>query len=352
MVLVGGAYRESIWSFRHRCRAWPYPLEGSAVAQMSSMSRVSGAWLVSASIVALASLAGNAVGQQTAVKVAAKGVELKPFAQDVPPAAYSIEMVPIPGSDDGSIKPFFIGKTEITWEAMDVYVYRLDEEKGDNPPGVDAVSRPSKPYIPPDRGFGHEGYAAISVSIKNAMGFCEWLSTRTGRHYRLATEAEWEHAARGGGAGDFGVGVDANSIGEYAWIESNSNDMPHEVGKKKPNAWGLYDMLGNAREWVIGKDGKPTSKGGSYKDGPDAIKIGESIVQTPAWNASDPQVPKSKWWLSDAPFAGFRIVCEADPQTGLPAKFVPAPNQDAKVERPGAATPATPSTPASPATPK
>lgn len=279
-------------------------------------------------LIPISMFGATALAQQAASRVGA--VELKPFAQGVPPAAYQIEMVPIPGSDDGAIKPFFISKTEVTWEAMDVYVYRLDEEKGDNPPGVDAVSRPSKPYIPPDRGFGHEGYAAISVSFKNAAGFCEWLSTRTGRKYRLATEAEWEHAARGGGTGDFGSGegqapIDEATITEYAWLASNSNDTPHPVGSRKPNGWGLFDMFGNAREWVIGANAKPTSKGGSYKDQPAEAKCGVNLPQTSEWNASDPQVPKSKWWLSDGPFIGFRIICEADPATGKPAAFTPAP---------------------------
>lgn len=241
----------------------------------------------------------------------------KPFTQDVPPAAFSFEMIPIPGSADGRIKPFYLAKTELTWEAFDVFVYRLDEEKGDNPPGVDAVTRPSKPYIPPDRGFGHEGYAAISISFKNAQGFCEWLSARTGRKYRLPTEAEWEHAARAGGSSELGAGPDAlideAQITEYAWLESNSDGSPKAVATRKPNAWGLYDMIGNVREWVVGDDGKPTTKGGAYTDSIELAAITGEVQQTSAWNGSDPQVPKSKWWLSDGPFVGFRVVCDSDP---------------------------------------
>ncbi len=291
-------------------------------------------------LVAMLAFPFGTAGAQTANAKAA-GAELKPFAQSFAPSAYELDMVPIPGSDDGAIKPFFISKTEVTWEAMDVYVYRLDEEKGDNPPGVDAVSRPSKPYIPPDRGFGHEGYAAISVSFKNAAGFCEWLSARTGLKYRLATEAEWEHAAKGGGSGPFGTGeghdaIDEKSIGDYAWLVDNSNDTPHPVGAKKPNGFGLFDMFGNAREWVTQAGDKHTSKGGSYKDAPADSKLGVDQPQTSEWNASDPQVPKSKWWLSDGPFIGFRIVCEADPATGKPAK---ASVTAAPAARPGDAGP-------------
>lgn len=245
--------------------------------------------------------------------------KLVAYAQEIPVAAYKIDMLPIPASADGSIKPFYMSKTELGWEAFDVYIYKLDEEAGKPPKGTgaDAISRPSKPYLPPDRGFGHEGYAAISMSHKNATEFCKWLSVQTGKTYRLATEAEWEHAARAGE-----TTAASTSIDELAWTEANSGDTPHPVGKKKPNAWGLFDMIGNVAEWVDGKDGKPVTKGGSYKDAPgsEALTITGREPFNRDWNSSDPQVPKSKWWLSDGPFIGFRIVCETSIPAGAVAK--------------------------------
>lgn len=230
----------------------------------------------------------------------------KPFRQEVAATAYAIEMVPIPASEDGSIKPFWMSRTEITWDVFDVYAFRLDEgEPGGE--GVDAVSRPSKPYLPPDRGLGHEGYAAISVGFKNAQEFCNWLSARTGRHYRLPTEAEWEHACRAGGA-------ESPPLDEIAWHAGNSEGVPHPVGTKKPNAWGLHDMHGNVLEWVVGADGKPVTCGGSWRDPPEKVGCGARQKQDPSWNSTDPQVPKSKWWLSDGPFVGFRIVCDPEPR--------------------------------------
>jgi hypothetical protein len=69
-------------------------------------------------------------------------------------------------------------------------------------------------------------------------------------------------------------------------------------------------MLGNIAEWIIGNDGAPVVAGGSFKDKAEQIHGSSRAKQTPAWNATDPQFPKSKWWLADAPFVGFRVVCE------------------------------------------
>ena len=285
-----------------------------------------------AQLIALALLAASAIAAQPKTvepsKNAADNAKVTAFSQEISTAAYKIEMLLVPGSADGKVKPFFISKTELTWEAFDVYIYRLDEEAGKAPPGApDAVTRPSKPYLPPDRGFGHEGFAAISMSHKNATEFCKWLtahSAGTGRTYRLPTEAEWEHAARAGDAksSDKPTGAavaEGSSLNDCAWSAANAADAPHAVAKKKPSALGLYDMLGNVAEWVDGKDGKPAVKGGSFRDAADKLTVAARTPSDPAWNRSDPQVPKSKWWLADAPFIGFRIVCDVQPSTDKPA---------------------------------
>lgn len=225
------------------------------------------------------------------------------FMQEVPAAAYAFEMVRIPGDPERGIAPFWIARTEITWQAFDVFVYSLDNPE--QTPGSDAVTRPSKPYLPPDRGFGHDDYAAISMSFRSAEEFCAWLSAKSGRRYRLPTEAEWEFACADAPA-------DPAVLAETAWFADNADGKPHEVASKAPNAFGLHDMLGNVQEWCVGSDGKPVTKGGSYRDDASQLTPSARQPQTYAWNSSDPQIPKSKWWLSDAPFVGFRVVCEDD----------------------------------------
>lgn len=241
------------------------------------------------------------------------------FSQMVPGTLVNFEMRPIAGGTletigaEGKaakveIKPFFIGKTEVTWDEYDIYAFRLDLSQEQQAAGVDAKSRPSKPYGAPDRGFGHAGFAALAMTYYSAQGYCEWLSAKTGKKFRLPTEAEWEWAARAGTLP--ATPLTADQLKGVAWYWDNAEDKAQRVASKTPNAWGLHDTLGNVWEWCVGSDGQPCVRGGGYLDKAAQIYPGARAVQTPKWNQNDPQNPKSKWWLANAPFVGFRVVCE------------------------------------------
>jgi formylglycine-generating enzyme required for sulfatase activity len=100
-----------------------------------------------------------------------------------------------------------------------------------------------------DKGYrrkGSETLPIVGVNWENAVAYCKWLSSTTGKTYRLPTEAEWEYAARGGEAHPYAGSRDVN---ETAWYDNNSGSNPHPVGQKKANGFGLHDMSGNVWEW-------------------------------------------------------------------------------------------------------
>jgi formylglycine-generating enzyme required for sulfatase activity len=283
------------------------------------------------------------------VKVAGKKVDA--FKQEIPGAAFSVEMVPIPGDDAKKVPAFFLARTEIPWDAYDAFLFNKDDEAGLTPLAADVLTRPSRPYIPPDCGFGHAGYAAICVSFRNVTEYCKWLSARTGLKFRLPTEQEWEHAAAAGTTTAYSFGDDASKLGEYGWFADNSDESPHKVASKKPSPWGLYDIHGNVAEWVTASDSKNIGgvvKGGSWDSKADGLTTKSRLEYDIKWQKTDPQIPKSKWWMSDGQHVGFRILCEMDPATGKPAKggastppATPSPAPAAKPETPVPA-PATP----------
>lgn len=230
------------------------------------------------------------------------------YRETIPGTVVSFEMVPVPGGQvtlegtTASVAPFFIGRTEVTWDMYDIFALGLDEKAGAD---SDAVTRPSQPYGAPDYGWGHNGYPVISVTRAAAEAFCRWLSLRTGRTYRLPTEAEWVRAAELAAAGT------AASREAMTWHRGNARGTTHPVGRRKADALGLVDLFGNAAEWVISADGELVTRGGSFRDPLDATGPDARAIQDYTWNERDPQLPKSSWWLSDGPFVGFRVVSPA-----------------------------------------
>ncbi|MFG0285232.1 MAG: formylglycine-generating enzyme family protein, partial [Phycisphaerales bacterium JB039] len=119
---------------------------------------------------------------------------------------------------------------------------------------------------------------------------------------------EWIHAAGAGADSANFFGDDPAQLADYARVAENTEESTQPVATRKPNQYGLHDVYGNVGEWVATKP--RILMGGTYQDPADMLTTRSSQKQDRSWNMTDPQIPKSPWWLSDGPFAGFRILCE------------------------------------------
>ncbi len=294
------------------------------------------------------------------------------YVETIPGTTLKIDMVPIPGGkftigspkgeanrgeDEGpqrevEIKPFWMSKYEITWDLYDQFAFNLDVTKKvregvklDAQPAsekaADAVSRPTPPYADMTFGLGHKGNPAICMTHHSAMEFTRWLSEKTGKAYRLPTEAEWEYACRAGTKTAYSFGDDPEAIKDYGWFVDNC-EKPQPVGKKKPNPFGLFDMHGNVAEWcldhyeadryshlpadqatigpVVLPDAKEYSyvaRGGSWDDDPEKLRSAARRASDREWSVRDPQRPQSIWWHTDAQFVGIRVVRAVEEQENL-----------------------------------
>ena len=152
-------------------------------------------------------------------------------------------------------KRFFIGTTDVTRGQFAAFVkdsgYRTEAEIDDWAFTFDGMSF-IKVY---GNSWRHPGFdqsddhPAVDISWNDATAFCNWLSRKEGKHYRLPTEAEWEYACRAGTTTKYNTGDEDEALGAAGWYLDNSDQATHPVAQKKPNAWGLYDMHGNAWQW-------------------------------------------------------------------------------------------------------
>ena len=277
----------------------------------------------------------------------------EPYEQTIPGTSVKFKMVPIAGGNfkmggseadqkkkpdetpqrSYSVSPFWMGTHEVT---HDEYLLFFNDEEVSRNFEVVAVSRPTSQYIDLSWGMGKQGgFPTNSMSQQNALMYCRWLYKKTGHFYRLPTEAEWEYACRAGSNTAYPFGDDPSQLGDYAWYSANSSNKYQRVGQKKPNQWGLYDILGNVAEWTLDQyDEQYFSKfpegtadpviepvtryprsvrGGGYGDKPEHLRSSSRWKSDPSWNKRDPQIPKSKWWLTDAAEVGFRIVRPLNP---------------------------------------
>ncbi len=237
----------------------------------------------------------------------------------------SFTMVLVPGDPAKGIAPFYMGETEVCWDLFHPWSHWYDVTILEAKVELDQKLRPSNADSYGDTSHNDKRYGrfpALGMTRLNAEAFCTMLSQKTGRKYRLPTEAEWDLAYALGG-GDPANKLDHAVCAENAEQTPESFDpCPSPVKSKKPNTLGLHDMLGNVAEWVktpgaADADGKNTFvRGGDFKT-PAAELTGarreESFnarLQEGSWNQNYPNEPVSKWWFLDHYQVGFRLVCE------------------------------------------
>ena len=284
--------------------------------------------------------------------------EFSSYRQEIATSDLSFEMMPIKGgtfsmgspvtdenrgknellSHQVKVSDFWMGKYELTWDEYELWMINLDKDNREykklDPTKADALSdavtKPTAPYTDMTFGMGKSGHPAICMTQLSAKMYCMWLSARTGKFYRLPTEAEWEFACKAGTETAYSFGDDAKELSNHSWHVSNSRFKYQKIGQKSPNPFGLYDMHGNVWEWVLDQFVPPADKapkgvlqnpvvapntlyprvvkGGSWDDGAVSHRSAGRMGSEEAWKQQDPQIPKSVWYHTDAIFVGFRVV--------------------------------------------
>ncbi len=294
------------------------------------------------------------------------------FTEKIPSTSVSFAMKAIPGGKflmgspkgeayrqrdevpvrEVQVDSFWMAEIEVSWDAYSAFFAATGSQGRKEAiimEEVDGITGPTPPWGAPDQGWGKGDRPAITMTHHAATVFCEWLSSETGKKYRLPTEAEWEYAARGGTQltyffegdakrfeGDYFIGKifgpDTSVINSYIIYNENSPFKTQKPEAVYANPFGLKNMLGNVAEFcsdyydpqiyskypkglVNNPRGPKTGtehviRGGSYKSTAKELRISNrDYTQTKEWLVTDPQIPKSIWWYSDSKHVGFRVVC-------------------------------------------
>ncbi len=192
-----------------------------------------------------------------------------------------------------NLQEFYLGKYPITQEQYQAIMGKNPSKFEDNPKNP-----------------------VEKVSWNDAQEFCQKLNEKTGKKYRLPSEAEWEYACRAGTQTRYYFGDDEKQLGEYAWYSENSGSKTHPVGQKKPNNWGLYDMSGNVWEWC--EDGwhenyenVPTD-GTAWNENHSVTNL--RVLRGGSWGTSPGDCRSAYRTYSDncSSYNGFRVVSPLD----------------------------------------
>jgi sulfatase modifying factor 1 len=305
--------------------------------------------------------------------------EFKDFSEQIPGTTVSFKMIAVKGGtfkmgspadepyrnqDEGpvrevEVKNFWMAEVEVSWNEYFAFFNatgsqgRKEADADSIDEETDGITGATPPWGAPDQGWGMGERPAITMTHHAAQTYCRWLSSVTGKEYRLPTEAEWEYAARGGTSGAYffegspkdyehdGLwnrlfGADTTIINTYVIYQENSPYRTQPPAEVRPNPFGLKNMLGNVAEFCLDYyDPQVYSKyppgvvknpkgpregleyvirGGSFKSSAKDLRVARrDFTRTRDWLVTDPQIPKSIWWYSDCNHVGFRVVCEYDP---------------------------------------
>lgn len=191
------------------------------------------------------------------------------------------------------INSFYIMQYEVTFEQYDAFCVATNRKMVN------------------DNGWGRGKQPIINVSWSDANEYAEWLSKKTGKLWRLPTEAEWEYAAKSWQ--DFYYSGSKN-LDEIAWYASNSSRKPHSVGQKQPNGFGLYDMTGNVMEWCSDWYDKNFYKDSPLRNPRGPLSGTFKTIRGGSWfsSSSDCGITKrdSNGIVYKNIFTGFRLVLE------------------------------------------
>ena len=225
--------------------------------------------------------------------------------------------------------PYYMGSHEVTVKQFDEFVKNTNRDVSDNTYGFSTATNTTvagDEFSYKNPGWDQkENHPAVCINWHDAMEYCRWLSQKEDRVYRLPTEAEWEYACRAGTKTTYSFGNQdisqfANIAEQKAWHSDNGPKdgfkFSSPVGTFKPNAFGLFDMHGNASEWCFDFWQKEYYKNSPIKDpkGPDSGKLritkGGAFGNEAQLTRSATKIqthPNDRFWS-----IGFRVVCEID----------------------------------------